>query len=48
MLAKDEAFALVKERLAAGKPIKESEVQAFISARFEMRHSSPTIRASWP
>jgi Xaa-Pro dipeptidase len=38
MLAKDEAFALVKERLAAGKPIKESEVQAFISARFEMRH----------
>jgi Xaa-Pro aminopeptidase len=37
MLAKDEAFALVKERLAAGKPVKESEVQAFISARFEMR-----------
>jgi Xaa-Pro aminopeptidase len=37
MLAKDEAFALVKERLAAGTPIRESEVQAFISSRFEMR-----------
>lgn len=36
-LAKDEAFALVKERLAAGKPVRESEVQAFISSRFEAR-----------
>ena len=33
--AKDEAFALMKERLAAGMPVRESEVQAFISARFE-------------
>jgi Xaa-Pro dipeptidase len=33
--AKDEAFALVKERLARGLAIRESEVQAFISARFE-------------
>ena len=37
LLAKDEAFALVRERLAAGIPVKESEVQAFISARFEAR-----------
>jgi Xaa-Pro dipeptidase len=37
LLAKDEAFALVRERLAGGIPIKESEVQAFISARFEAR-----------
>jgi Xaa-Pro aminopeptidase len=33
--AKDEAFALIKERLASGLPVRESEVQAFISARFE-------------
>jgi Xaa-Pro aminopeptidase len=33
--AKDEAFALVKERLAQGVPVRESEVQAFIAARFE-------------
>jgi Xaa-Pro aminopeptidase len=33
--AKDEAFALIKERLASGLPVKESEVQAFIAARFE-------------
>jgi Xaa-Pro aminopeptidase len=33
--AKDEAFALIKERLARGLAIRESEVQAFISARFE-------------
>jgi Xaa-Pro aminopeptidase len=33
--AKDEAFALVKERLAKGIAVKESEVQAFIGARFE-------------
>jgi len=37
MLAKDEAFALIKERLASGKPVKESEVQAFIQSRFEAR-----------
>jgi Xaa-Pro aminopeptidase len=33
--AKDEAFALVKERLAVGQAVRESEVQAFIGARFE-------------
>jgi Xaa-Pro aminopeptidase len=33
MLAKDEAFALIKERLASGTPVKESEVQAFIQSR---------------
>jgi len=37
LLAKDEAFALVRERLAAGMSVKESEVQAFIQARFEAR-----------
>ena len=37
LLAKDEAFALVRERLAAGMAVKESEVQAFIQARFEAR-----------
>ena len=37
LLAKDEAFALVRERLAAGLPIKESEVQAFIQSRFDAR-----------
>jgi Xaa-Pro aminopeptidase len=37
MLAKDEAFALIKERLASGKPARESEVQAFIQSRFEAR-----------
>ena len=37
LLAKDEAFALIRERLAAGLPVKESEVQAFISARFDAR-----------
>ncbi len=37
LLAKDEAFALVRERLGAGMPVKESEVQAFIQARFEAR-----------
>ena len=37
LTAKDEAFALIRERLAAGKPIKESEVQAFIQSRFESR-----------
>jgi len=30
------AFALIRERLAAGMPIKESEVQAFIGARFDV------------
>jgi Xaa-Pro dipeptidase len=37
LLAKDEAFALVRERLATGMRVLESEVQAFISARFEAR-----------
>ena len=37
LLAKDEAFALIRGRLAAGLPVKESEVQAFIRARFEAR-----------
>jgi Xaa-Pro aminopeptidase len=37
MLAKDEAFALIRERLAARLPVKESEVQAFIMARFDAR-----------
>lgn len=37
LAAKDEAFALIRERLAAGRPIKESEVQAFIQSRFESR-----------
>ena len=37
LLAKDEAFAFVRERLAARVPIKESEVQAFITARFDAR-----------
>lgn len=35
--AKDEAFALIAERIAAGNLIRESEVQAFIQARFEAR-----------
>jgi Xaa-Pro aminopeptidase len=35
--AKDEAFALIRERLAAGISVKESDVQAFIQARFEAR-----------
>jgi Xaa-Pro aminopeptidase len=35
--SKDEAFALIKERLRAGLTVKESEVQAFVSARFEAR-----------
>jgi len=33
--AKDEAFALIKDRLLSGPPVRESDVQAFISARFE-------------
>jgi len=33
--AKNEAFALVRARLEGGVPVKESEVQAFISARFD-------------
>jgi Xaa-Pro aminopeptidase len=37
LLAKDEAFALVRERLSAGMRVTESEVQALISARFEAR-----------
>jgi Xaa-Pro aminopeptidase len=35
MLAKDEAFELIRTCLARGKPVKESEVQAFIQAHFE-------------
>ena len=34
MLAKDEAFELIRTCLAKGKPIKESEVQAFIQTHF--------------
>jgi Xaa-Pro aminopeptidase len=37
MSAKDEAFALIRQRLAAGTAVTESEVQAFIGARFEAR-----------
>jgi Xaa-Pro aminopeptidase len=37
LAAKDEAFALIRERLASGMAVKESEVQAFIQARFEAR-----------
>ena len=37
LTAKDEAFALIRERLASGVPVKESEVQAFIGARFDAR-----------
>jgi Xaa-Pro dipeptidase len=37
LLAKDEAFALVRERLAANLPVTESEVQAFIQSRFDAR-----------
>jgi Xaa-Pro aminopeptidase len=33
--AKDEAFALVKERLRAGSPVTEHEVQGFIQGRFD-------------
>ncbi|HET9315941.1 MAG TPA: M24 family metallopeptidase [Vicinamibacteria bacterium] len=34
MLAKDEAFELIRTRLAQGQAIKESEVQAFIQSHF--------------
>jgi Xaa-Pro dipeptidase len=37
LLAKDEAFALVKERLRSGMRVTESEVQAFITSRFDAR-----------
>jgi Xaa-Pro aminopeptidase len=37
LLAKDEAFALIGERLATGEAVKESEVQAFIQQRFAAR-----------
>jgi Xaa-Pro aminopeptidase len=33
--AKDEAFDLIKRRLAEGAAVRESEVQAFISGRFD-------------
>jgi Xaa-Pro aminopeptidase len=35
MLAKDSGFALIRERLASGRPVKESEVQAHIQSHFE-------------
>jgi Xaa-Pro dipeptidase len=35
MLAKDAGFALIRESLASGRPVKESEVQAHIQAHFE-------------
>jgi Xaa-Pro aminopeptidase len=35
MLAKDEAFELIRTCLAQGKEVKESEVQAFIQSHFE-------------
>ena len=37
MLAKDEAFALIKQRLSGGTPVTEHDVQAFIQARFDAR-----------
>jgi Xaa-Pro dipeptidase len=37
LLAKDEAFALVKERQRAGLRVTESEIQAFIQSRFDAR-----------
>jgi Xaa-Pro dipeptidase len=37
MWAKEQAFALIRERLAAKAPLKESEVQSFIMARFQAR-----------
>jgi Xaa-Pro aminopeptidase len=37
LLAKDEAFALIRERLSAGMPVRESEIQGFIQARFGHR-----------
>jgi Xaa-Pro dipeptidase len=35
MLAKDSGFALIRESLASGRPVTESEVQAHIQAHFE-------------
>ena len=37
LLAKDEAFALIKERLRGGLSVTEHEVQSFIQARFDAR-----------
>jgi Xaa-Pro dipeptidase len=37
MLAKDEAFALIKERLSSGIAVTEHDVQSFIQARFDAR-----------
>jgi len=37
LLAKDEAFALIKERLRSAIPVTEHEVQQFIQARFDAR-----------
>ena len=35
MRAKDEAFALIRERLKTGTPVTEHEVQSFIQGRFD-------------
>jgi Xaa-Pro aminopeptidase len=35
MLAKDSGFALIRDSLASGRPVTESEVQAHIQAHFE-------------
>jgi Xaa-Pro aminopeptidase len=37
LLAKDEAFALIKERLKSGIAVTEHDVQQFIQARFDVR-----------
>jgi Xaa-Pro dipeptidase len=37
LLAKDEAFALIKERLARGMAVTEHDVQSFIQSRFDAR-----------
>jgi Xaa-Pro aminopeptidase len=37
LLAKDEAFALIRDRLKTGVPVTESEVQALIQERFTAR-----------
>jgi Xaa-Pro dipeptidase len=37
LLAKDEAFALIKERLRSGPAVTEHDVQTFIQSRFDAR-----------
>jgi Xaa-Pro dipeptidase len=37
LIAKDEAFALIKERLRSGIPVTEQDVQMFIQGRFDAR-----------